>query len=303
MRINYLFAGLLALTVACTSNEKETPNGFKYTVLTKGDGTPAKPGQLLLVDFTFVDSKDSVWNDTYKNGSPAPVMIQDSASLSSELGILQMFRTMAPGDSVTCTVPIKKFFNEMGGGAPVPPNVDSTLTMTYRFKAQEVMEVTQYQEMQAKIAAEKEAKQLEIDIAAIDKYLQEKGIVTEKLESGLRYVITKNGKGENAKSGQATKVNYVGYTLEGAYFDTSIKKIAEEKGIYNSQREPYEPLDITIDQSSVIRGWHEGLKVMNKGSKATFYIPSTLAYGPNRRSAEIGENQILVFDIEMVDVK
>jgi FKBP-type peptidyl-prolyl cis-trans isomerase len=302
MRISYLFAGLLAITVACTSNEKETPNGFKYTVLAKGTGSAAKPGQLLLVDFTFVDSKDSVWNDTYKNGSPAPVMIQDSASMSSEIGILQMFRTLIPGDSVMCTVPIKKFFNEMGGG-PVPPDVDSTLTMTYRFKVREVMEVNQYQEMQAKIMEEKQAKQLQDDIAAIDKHLQEKGITAQKLESGLRYVVTQNGRGENAKTGQATKVNYAGYTLEGVYFDTSIKKLAEEKGIYNPQREPYQPFDVTIDQTSVIRGWHEALKVMNKGSKATFYIPSTLAYGPRRASPEIGENQILVFDIEMVDIK
>ena len=46
------------MTAACNSAEKETPNGFKYTVITKGEGSVAKPGQLLLVDFTFKDSKD-----------------------------------------------------------------------------------------------------------------------------------------------------------------------------------------------------------------------------------------------------
>ncbi len=296
------FAALVLMTAACNSAEKETPNGFKYTVITKGEGSLAKPGQLLLVDFTFKDSKDSVWNDTYKAGMPAPVMINDSTQLATEIGLMQMFRQLAPGDSVLCTMPIKKFFADMAGG-PVPPNVDSTLTMTYYFKVKEIMEVSQYQEMQTKLMVEKEAKQLQLDIAAIDQFLAEKGIAAEKMESGLRYVITKPGKGENAQSGQATVVNYTGYTLEGKYFDTSVKSIAEEKGVYNPGREPYTPFDVTIDQSQVIRGWHEALKVMNKGAKATFYVPSTLAYGPRKVSPEIGENQILVFDIEMLEIK
>lgn len=303
MKITHVFfAALLVIGAACSSSEKETPNGFKYTVVTKGDGTLAKPGQLLLVDFTFKDSKDSVWNDTYKAGMPAPVMINDSTQMATEIGIMQMFRQLSPGDSVTCSMPIKKFFADMAGG-PVPPAVDSTLTMTYYFKVKEIMEVSQYQEAQAKMAEEKSAKQLETDMAIIDKYLAEKGITAEKTEAGLRYVITQPGKGENAKSGQATVVNYTGYTLEGNYFDTSVKSIAQEKGVYNPGREPYTPFDVTIDQSQVIRGWHDALKVMNKGAKATFYIPSTLAYGPRKVSPEIGENQVLVFDIEMLEIK
>jgi FKBP-type peptidyl-prolyl cis-trans isomerase len=39
-----------------------------------------------------------------------------------------------------------------------------------------------------------------------------------------------------------------------------------------------------------------------KGSKGTIYIPSPLAYGPQARSADITENSILMFDVEMVDI-
>jgi FKBP-type peptidyl-prolyl cis-trans isomerase FkpA len=300
--VHVLLAALVVIGAACSSSEKETPNGFKYTLVSKGSGELAKPGQLLLVDFQLTDSKDSVWNDTYKIGMPAPVMINDSAQMATELGIMQMFRQLSPGDSVRCTLPVKKFFQDMAGG-PVPPTVDSTISLTYAFKVKEITEVQVYQEMQQKLAEEKSAKQLQEDIAAIDKFLEEKGIVAEKLESGLRYVITKPGKGENAKSGQTAKVNYVGYTMLGEYFDSNIKKIAEEKGVYNAQREPYGPMDVTIDQSGVIQGWHEALKQMNKGSKGTFYIPSTLGWGPRKVSEVIKENQITVFDIEMVEVK
>jgi FKBP-type peptidyl-prolyl cis-trans isomerase FkpA len=302
MKITYLLAGLVVLCAACKTSEKETPNGFKYTVLAKGNDSTARAGQLLIVDFIFRDSKDSVWNESYKTGMPAPVMIQDSATMATENGVMQMFRFLSPGDSVTCSMPIKQFFSEMAGG-PVPPGVDTTLTMTYFFKVKDIMEVPEYQAMQAKLAEEKSITQLASDVAAIDAFLAEKNIVAEKTESGLRYVITTPGKGENAKAGQTASVHYVGYLLNGTHFDTSVKKIAEEKGIYNPQREPYAPFDVTIDQSGVIKGWHEALKVMKKGAKGTFYIPSTLGYGPRRASKDIGENQILVFDIEMVELK
>lgn len=299
---NVFFAALVVISAACSSSEKETPNGFKYTVLAEGDGTTAKPGQLLMVNFVLKDSKDSLWSDSYKGGMSVPVQILDSVTMTTENGLMQMFRMLSPGDSVRCTLGVPEFFKDVVG-AGVPPNVDSTLSLTYTFKVDKIIEYQDFQAEQEKAFAEKQAKQLQDDIAAIDKFLAEQGIAAEKLESGLRYVITKAGKGNNAQSGQATTVNYTGYTLDGKYFDSSVKKIAEEKGIYNPQREPYTPFDVTIDQTGVIKGWHEALKVMNKGSKATFYIPSPLAYGPRKVSNEINENQILVFDIEMLDVK
>lgn len=303
MRINYLVVSLFAITLAACSSEKETPNGFKFNVIKEGQtDSLAKPGQLLMVDFLLKDSKDSVWNDSFKSGQPAPVMIQDSSMMANEKGLMQMFRLLKPGDSVTTTLTIKEFFEQMTGG-PVPPNFDSTLTLSYTFKIREITTVEKYQQQQQKIAEAKSAEQLSKDIEAIDKYLTEKGIQASKTESGLRYVITKPGKGENGKSGQTATVNYAGYTLDGVYFDTSIKKLAEEKGVYNPQREPYEAYPVTIDQSSVIQGWHEALKVLNKGAKATVYIPSGLGYGPRRISPEIGENQILVFDLEITDLK
>ncbi|MGC4021826.1 MAG: FKBP-type peptidyl-prolyl cis-trans isomerase [Cyclobacteriaceae bacterium] len=53
----------------------------------------------------------------------------------------------------------------------------------------------------------------------------------------------------------------------------------------------------------VIGGWDEVLQLMNKGKKITVYIPSTLGYGAQRRSEVIVENSILVFDMELVNIK
>ena len=67
--------------------------------------------------------------------------------------------------------------------------------------------------------------------------------------------------------------------------------------------EPFN-VNMTSDRSlggMVIRGWTDGLTLLNKGAKAKFYIPSSLAYG-SRPSAEIPANSILTFDIEVVDI-
>jgi FKBP-type peptidyl-prolyl cis-trans isomerase len=65
----------------------------------------------------------------------------------------------------------------------------------------------------------------------------------------------------------------------------------------------YAPYDVEIGgYPPVIQGWVEILQLMNKGAKVQVYIPSTLAYGNQRRGEVIIENSILVFDMEMVDV-
>jgi len=69
------------------------------------------------------------------------------------------------------------------------------------------------------------------------------------------------------------------------------------------QGRPYAPYDLILGQGQVIQGWEESLTLMNKGSKMTVYIPSSLAYGSQKRSADIVENSILTFDLELVDIK
>lgn len=299
---NVLFGLLLLLCVACDKSEKETPNGLKFKVVKTGNGVIAKPNDVLVFNFKLVDSKDSVWNDTYVAGMPAAVMIQDTSAIKTEDGMMQMLRMVSPGDSVTVDFTMKDFYKNLVR-SPIPPNIDSTLSLSYRLKIDSITTREGVMAMQADLMEKKTKKQFEKDIAAIDAYLSEKNITAEKTESGLRYVITKPGTGDIGKPGQTAKVNYSGYMLDGQYFDCSIKEVAQEKGVYSAAREPYVPYDVTIDQTGVIKGWHEALKLLNKGAKGTFYVPSTLAYGPQQKSEVIKPNSILVFDLEIVDLK
>jgi FKBP-type peptidyl-prolyl cis-trans isomerase len=144
--------------------------------------------------------------------------------------------------------------------------------------------------------------QLGKDITAIDDFLKAKNVTAQTTASGLRYIITKPGTGENAKAGQQVKIDYLGYLLNGKYFDTSIESEAKKNNLYTQGR-PYSPLELTVGAQQVIPGWEEAIQLMNKGSKMTVYIPSTLAYGNQRRGDVIAENSVLVFDMELIEVK
>lgn len=312
MKINKMVILAALIVLACSGSEKETPNGFKFQVLKEGDGTVVKPGQYMVYHFVVMDSKDSVWADSFERGYPELAEIGDSLQAATEDGYGQMLRMLSKGDSVKFEMPVTEIFKEMAK-RPVPPEIDSTLSIRYLISVEEILNKDQLAEFQSKVEQEyyaneekKSQEQLGKDTVTINNYLESKGITATKLPSGMSYVITQEGSGPVAQSGQTVLVNYTGYLLDGTYFDSSVESIAIEKGVYDSLRAaryPYQPFEVTIDQSSVIQGWHLALKQMNKGAKGTFYIPSTLAYGRNRRSEKIKENEILIFDLEVLDIK
>lgn len=296
---------LLVLCVACDKSERVTPSGLKYKLVKEGTGVPVKEGEVMIFNFVFKDSKDSVWSNTYESAFPPSMVMPDTTGMSKEDGLTQLLRVLSPGDSVIVNIPITEFFKDVVR-RPMPPQFDSTLIFTYQIKVEKAMSKDSFMVFQQDFFAKKQKEQKVKDSVAIESYLAKNNIKAQKTASGVYYVITQPGKGENGKPGQKASVNYAGYTLDGQYFDTSIKAVAMEKGLYDPQREQaigYKPYDVVIDQSQVIIGWHESLKVMNKGAKAKVIIPSALGYGQQRRSEIIKENEILVFDLELVDLK
>ena len=106
------------------------------------------------------------------------------------------------------------------------------------------------------------------------------------LPSGLQYKIIKEGAGKNPDSEDQVVVHYKGTLLDGTEFDSSYKR--------------NKPASFKLNQ--VIKGWTEGVGLMKEGSKWEFYIPSSLAYGPNGAGGMIGPNQALIFEVELIRV-
>ncbi|MDO4320574.1 MAG: FKBP-type peptidyl-prolyl cis-trans isomerase [Bacteroidales bacterium] len=105
--------------------------------------------------------------------------------------------------------------------------------------------------------------------------------------SGLSYKIINKGDDTAVTDNSILDVNYVGKFTNGEVFDQ------------NPDGQP-----ATFSPSGVIPGFSEGLKMLGKGGRAVLYIPGELAYGAQGvPQAGIGPNQMLVFEVEVVDVK
>jgi FKBP-type peptidyl-prolyl cis-trans isomerase len=135
--------------------------------------------------------------------------------------------------------------------------------------------LSDYEELRYKVYYDEELDQLK-------KYLSENNIYTDSTASGLRMDILEDGRGIAIDSGDYVKVQYQGRLLDGEEFDS---------GIYS----------FFVGKAEVIKGWDEGVDLLNQGSKAILYIPSKLAYG-SRGNRNIPPFSTLIFEIEVLEV-
>lgn len=141
------------------------------------------------------------------------------------------------------------------------------------------------------------------DAKIIEEYAKKNDLKLEKTASGLHYVITKEGTGDKAKAGDQVKVNYTGMLLDGKVFDTSVEETAKKSKLDEKQKgRKYEPIAFALGARQVIQGWDEGIALLSKGAKATFLIPSGLAYGKMGAGADISPDAVLRFDVELVEI-
>jgi FKBP-type peptidyl-prolyl cis-trans isomerase len=309
MKKNLFVAFAVLIVLASCTNSKETLSGFKYTLLRQGKGEKVDSGKYAVVNFFFKDAKDSLWNDTRKSGYPAVVMIGGDQFIKGD-AVMEVLKKLNVGDSVTFSVKARTLFQNTFR-QNIPFGVDTAQSFVFNLGVQNLLTEEGKQKLQQEWVAKENAKmqkqqqeQLTKDTLAIDDYLKAKNITAQKTASGLRYVMLQPGKGDNAKAGEKVKVDYCGYLLStGTYFQCSSEAWAKEHGIFNEANKPYSPLELTLGMQQVIAGWEEAIQLMNKGAKMTVYIPSTLAYGNQRRSKEIVENSILVFDMELIDIE
>lgn len=106
------------------------------------------------------------------------------------------------------------------------------------------------------------------------------------LPSGLQYRVIKEGEGKSPTDIDKVSVHYTGTLIDGTVFDSSRKR--------------GKPAEFQVNR--VIKGWIEGLKLMQEGSQFELVIPSDLAYGSKGAGKKIPPNSTLVFDVELLSV-
>ncbi len=313
---------IAALGVALLSNtgcgtkgsDLKHVKGVDYKVLRHKEGPLAKIGDV--VEFQILATVDTM------AGKPADTL-GDSRKMSPGItpaipveevqgnGMWQaVIPFLAAGDSaevsISCDTLIENIKKTQPNQKQLPPWLKSgnkikvllsIISIKSKEQAQKDMEAKRAQmqkEMEDKAAA-----QMPIDDKALQDYFAKNNIKATKTASGLYYVINKPGSGANAHAGQMVSMKYIGKTLEGKQFDANM----DESGNLLDKGGHKEPFSFGLGQGQVIKGWDEGIALLNKGAKATLYIPSPLAYGTQSPSPDIAPNSVLVFNVEVVDIK
>ncbi|MEQ8324280.1 MAG: FKBP-type peptidyl-prolyl cis-trans isomerase [Vicingaceae bacterium] len=106
-------------------------------------------------------------------------------------------------------------------------------------------------------------------------------------QSGLRYIIHRAGEGTRAEIGKLVSVDYRGMLTDSTEFDNSYKK--------------GRPFRFELGAGLVIKGWDEGIALLNVGDSATLFVPPHLGYG-SKSAGKIPANSTLVFNVELKDV-
>ena len=111
------------------------------------------------------------------------------------------------------------------------------------------------------------------------------GVVT--LPSGLQYQVLREGNGRKPSATDQVECHYEGTLINGQVFDSSYRRGETA----------------TFGLNQVLKGWTEGLQLMQEGAKYRFFIPYNLAYGERGAGQAIPPYAALIFDVELIKVK
>lgn len=267
---------------------KTTPNGMEYKVIYDAPGTQ-KPalGDFISVHLKLVvDDSTHFSTRTVLNNQPAEIQIMAAPGKGD---VIEGFMYLTTGDSAVFRYSIDSLMT-LPGFQQQPWMKAGVGQMAYYYVVLAGIKSAADKQKETEAAA---SKQKDVDDKLLQEYFSKNNIKPTKTASGLYYSISKMGTGPVAKPGQKVSVNYTGKTMDGKTFDSNVDPAFQH----------VQPFEFNVGQGMVIKGWDESFGILKKGTKATLYIPSPLAYGANSPDpSRIPANGILIFDVELLDV-
>lgn len=266
-------AALGFLIASCGTGVKKTPGGIEYIVHKSGSGAQLKLGDTALMNVTQ-RINDSLLGESRKMvGAPIPVLI---AKPQNKYDLMEGIALLHEGDSATFIIP----WDSLPAQERPPFG-----------KKGDKLKITFAVENKYSAAAQKEK-----DEKIIKEYLDKNNIKATKNAEGVYVAVTQEGTGGTPNPGDTVYVHYTGKLTNGKVFDSSQDSTLRPGA-------PLEPIKFPIGRGFVIKGWDAGLSSLKKGSKAILVIPSVLAYGLQGSPPVIPGNSVLVFDVQLVDIK
>lgn len=297
-----MFLAVAAVALAsCNAGFKKGDAGLLYNIHVDKDGPSIKDGDFISVNLVAKTDADSVLFSTYEAGHPAQTVVQKSPAKGDIFSGLKM---LSEGDSATIKVNIDSTIKK-GKDAAKPPFKGKYII--YEVKVLKVIPKGNLTDevfnarLQAYLKSEADLMRKEEPIK-IKKYVTDSKLKFSQTPSGLNYIITQPGSGPVPNPGDTVVVNYTVKMLSGKVMESSVRAEAVKAKLpVNPMPNAYKPIRFPVGVAGMIQGMDEGIRLLNKGAKATLVLPSAIAYG-ERGNGQIQPFTTLVFDVELVDI-
>ncbi len=125
------------------------------------------------------------------------------------------------------------------------------------------------------------------DELVIQRYIDRRNWEMKKKESGLYYMIYKNGEGPSVQKDDLVTIRFQVELLDGTI-------------CYHSREEG--PLTFKVGHGGVETGLEEGIQLLQEGDKARFIMPPHLAHGLIGDEKNIPGRSTIIYDLEVVEV-
>lgn len=242
---------------------QQSTSGLVYLIENPGTGDKIVAGNNVSLHYRGTFRADGKQFDaSYDRGAPMDFTYKTNPMIP---GFEEGIGMLAKGGKAKLVIPYYQAYGKQGRPGAIPPYSD----LVFDIEVVNVSIPKNYKEE---------------GIAFLEENKKNKDVVVTP--SGLQYIVMKKGNGKKPSATSKVTVHYHGTTPDGTIFDSSV-----DRG---------ETISFGLNQ--VIKGWTEGLQLMETGAKYKFFIPSELAYGanpPQGGTGPIKANMPLIFEVEL----
>lgn len=278
----HIFSVLLFLS-SCKDqlNFQTTDSGLEYAFVEENTSNLLpKVGDGLVVDMKFYWN-DSLLFDTREVALDYRIQLSESPRDGS---IYEGFAMMHIGDSAIFKVDAYEFY-QLTSAIPSPDCIHKGDKLVFYVRLINIMTAEDIQREFDRI----ERMKLKNEQDLLNDYLTSNDIDLDAKGSGIYINKIKKGTGKTPQIGDSITLHYEGTLINNEPFDSSIMR--------------GEPFSFVYGDSTLIKGWTEGIGMMKEGGKATIIIPSNLAYGARGVGEVIPPYSTVIFEITLLKVK
>ena len=304
----FLFIGMIVFQ-SCNPTYQKVANGYEYMIIAKGNGQKPVYGNYIQYHIRQEYKKGGM-DTLLADSREYMVQIASFDSMRVPLHYLSILNQAGIGDSVVIRISTDSAFNNgirLPTGLPMGGYVYTTIKILNVFTNADMADSAKRAELRIsgqrvfhKLLENKEKEieknrdQLVKDTRTIKTYLEKNNIAFLQGKWGSFVVIHDAGTGEKIAYNDVAAVSYTGKTLDsGKVFDSNTDPNFHNQGTY----------EVTMGAiGSVMPGWTDALFLLRKGTKATIYIPSSLAFGKKGFPPFIKPNDNVVYEMEIKNV-